>query len=191
MWADLGRALAALHAMPVPTGARWRRPNAMGDLDIEQIGAFWSTSLPEVARLLDRRCVLGEQMRALPPVFVHGDCHTENVTVADGALVFCDWQSAGIGRRSGDLAFLSVRATPAGVSVPPVLLDAYERNSSCDPLLLRRAVIAEELAILVFEWPNYAAFANAVGIARVQRRTRELARQWLRTEALTAEPPGA
>ena len=52
------------------------------------------------------------------------------------------------GADSGDL-----RATPSGTVVPPVLVDAYLENSPYDRHALERAMVAEELATFVFQWP--------------------------------------
>jgi aminoglycoside phosphotransferase (APT) family kinase protein len=126
MWADLGRDLAALHTMPLPPGDDWSRPDALLDAlaepDLDQIRTFWSS---ELAALTGRRAELADQIAALPPAFTHGDCHTDNIVHSNGELVFCDWQVCGIGRPTTDLALLSVRATPAGVTVPAKLVDAY------------------------------------------------------------------
>ena len=84
----------------------------------KKIRAFWAPVLPQLADLDSRRVELEDHVGALPPVFIHGDCHTDNIVHSAGSLVFCDWQAAGIGRAVSDLAFLSVRVTPAGVTVP-------------------------------------------------------------------------
>ena len=121
MWASLGRELATLHSMPLPKGTggnapmRYLRPWPT---------RTWKKSGPSghpCYRSLpidSRRVELEDQVGALPPVFIHGDCHTDNIVHSAGSLVFCDWQAAGIGRAVSDLAFLSVRVTPAGVTVP-------------------------------------------------------------------------
>ncbi|GAB2982749.1 hypothetical protein GCM10023080_056150 [Streptomyces pseudoechinosporeus] len=185
MWADLGRELAGLHSMPLPTEAEWTRPDALcedlADPDLEQINAFWASTLPQLPELLAHRAELGDQMDAVPPVFIHGDCHTDNLVYSRGAgsVVFCDWQAAGIGRPASDLAFLSVRATPAGTTVPQALIDAYVDSRPCERHTLQRALLAEELAVFLLLWPSFAAFNGALGIARVRRRTLELAERWL------------
>jgi aminoglycoside phosphotransferase (APT) family kinase protein len=185
MWADLGRELATLHSMPLPTGTDWNRPDALrealADPDLEEIYACWAPALPQLADLVAQRIELEDQIRALPPVFTHGDCHTDNIVHSAGSLVFCDWQEAGIGRPVSDLAFLSVRVTPAGVTVPRALVDAYLDNRPCERHALQRALVAEELAILVFLWPPFAAFNSLSGIARVRRRARELTGRWFET----------
>jgi aminoglycoside phosphotransferase (APT) family kinase protein len=188
-WAELGRALARLHDLAVPAGASWERPDALreglAEPDVDALRTFWSSSLPQLPELLARRDELWEQLAAVPPAFIHGDCHTENLPVRDGQLVFCDWQVTGLGRPTTDLAFVSVRAVPHGVVVPSVLLDAYLAGRCADPRALRRAVLAEELAFFVFLWPPYAVFHDAAAVARVRQRTRHLAERWL------AEPTAA
>jgi aminoglycoside phosphotransferase (APT) family kinase protein len=182
MWADLGRELAGLHSMPLPTGVNWSRPDALraalADPDMEQIHAFWAPTLPRLPELLARRGELEDQMDALPPVFIHGDCHTDNLVYSAGTVVFCDWQAAGIGRPASDLAFLSVRSTPAGTTVPQLLIDAYLDSRPCERRTLQRALLAEELAIFLLLWPSFATFNSPMGIACVRRRTLELAERW-------------
>lgn len=183
LWSELGCALARLHGMPVPSGADWDRPDpvreAMADPDVDSLRVFWSSSLPQLSEILARRVTLWEQLSALPPVFIHGDCHTENLPVLSGKLVFCDWQVSGLGRPTTDLAFLSVRAVPHGADVPSVFLEAYLAGRSDDPRMMRRAVVAEELAFFVFLWPPYAVFNDARAVARARQRTRRLAQRWL------------
>jgi aminoglycoside phosphotransferase (APT) family kinase protein len=183
MWAELGTELAALHSMPLPPGPHWTRSDAtmqaLADPDLERVDAFWAGTLPQLADVVADRTGLREATTALSPVFTHGDCHTGNLLHSAGSLVFCDWQAAGIGRPASDLAFVTVRAIPSGAVVPSALLDAYLINRPCDRRVLERALIAEELAVFVFLWPPYAAVNSPSGIARVVRRTRELARRWL------------
>jgi hypothetical protein len=166
MWASLGTALAALHGMPTPPGA----PAVLPPVD----QAFWAARVPS----LPDRAALEAAMNALPPVFTHGDCHTANLLHGPSGLVFCDWQSAGPGRPSADLAFPSVRATPSGAVVPPALLDAYLHARPVDRAVLTRAVLAEELATFLCLWPPYAPYNSAAGVARVVDRTRELTRNF-------------
>jgi Ser/Thr protein kinase RdoA (MazF antagonist) len=191
MWADLGQSLAKLHSMPPPGGPGWDRPdgvrNALADPDVARTNAFWAPSLPRLDEIISRRAELADEMNALPPVFVHGDCHTHNVVYAEGSLVFCDWQAAGLGRPVSDLAFPSVRAAPDGLAAPPALLDAYLATRPGQRDILERATLAEELATLVFLWPPYAEYNSPSGIAHVRHRTGELAARWLDTAALTGD----
>ncbi|MFD5318802.1 phosphotransferase family protein [Streptomyces sp. NPDC127098] len=183
MWARLGGQLAALHAMSPPVGGGWERPEplleALAAPVSREVGEFWAPSGPWLPAVLDCRAELRAAVGASPPAFVHGDCHTHNITHGAGGPVFCDWQSAGVGRAATDLAFLSVRATPSGVVVPRALVDAYLAGRAGDRRALERAVLAEELATLVFLWPPFAAFNDPEGIDRVRRRARRLAERFL------------
>jgi aminoglycoside phosphotransferase (APT) family kinase protein len=179
-WSRLGRALAELHTMPLPDWG-WTRPDtlrtALAAPDLDQIRAFWAPVLPALEPLLADRDGVLARLEAQPAAFVHGDCHTGNIVHADGGLVFCDWQSAGLGRAAADLAFLSVRATPSGAQIPSALIRDYlsQRSTDGDPAELEQAILLEELAVYVFEWPPYAAYNDSAGIARVQRRAQVLA----------------
>ena len=179
-WSRLGRDLARIHATPVPSEA-WARPDplapALSTPDLKQVRAFWTSALPTLESLLDNRDEILARLSEQPEAFLHGDCHTGNVLHADRGLAFCDWQSAGLGKASTDLAFLSVRATPAGVRIPPELVRDYlaHRSADHDPAELRVAILLEELAVYVFEWPPFAAYNDWVGVARVRRRARTLA----------------
>ena len=64
--------------------------------------------------------------------------------------------------------------------MPQTLVDAYLQHRPCERETLRSALLAEELAILVFLWPPYAVFNSQEGIARIRQRTRELAEHWRR-----------
>jgi Ser/Thr protein kinase RdoA (MazF antagonist) len=181
-WAKLGQHLAALHSIDLPDAPLWERPDplqaAMNAPDIGGIEAFWTPSLPGLAALLNATADLVAQLSTLPLAFTHGDCHTGNVVLAEDRLSFCDWQAAGIGRPVADLAFLSVRATPSGVVVPPDLVVTYAAHRSLDPAELRSVLIAEELAVLIFLWPPFAAHNSRAGVARIRSRARDLAQQW-------------
>lgn len=181
-WSRVGRDLAAIHTMPLPEG-EWTRPDPLGRAlaspDLDQIRAFWAPALPALDSLLEKRDAIVARLGAQPTVFVHGDCHTGNIMHSGRGLAFCDWQSTGLGRASADLAFLSVRAAPAGVRIPPALVRQYlaHRPIDGDPSEFRETVLLEELSVYVFEWPPYAAYNDAAGVARVQRRARALADQ--------------
>jgi Ser/Thr protein kinase RdoA (MazF antagonist) len=180
MWASLGRNLAALHGMRVPEAGNWGRPDALPEIiaapSPDEVNDFWADALPT---LMSLRAELQERIGLLPPVLVHGDCHLDNIVHGTSSPVFCDWQATGIGRPVSDLAFLSVRATPSGTAVPRVLVDAYLDNSPHDRRRLESALVAEELATLVFLWPPYATFNSPAGIERIRRRARDLADRFL------------
>lgn len=183
MWAKLGRDLAALHSMPPPADPRWTRPDglrkAIADPDLPAIEAFWGPVLPRLDEILTRRAELARRMEALPPVFIHGDCHTDNITHSRESLIYLDWQVAGIGRPGTDLTFLNVRAAPSGLTVPPELLNSYLDGRPAERRTLQPALLAEELAVYILQWPAFAAYNSPAGIDRVRRRTQALAEQWL------------
>jgi len=182
MWAWLGRDLAALHAMPVPAETRWARTDplqrALTQPVSEEVDAFWGASLPRYRQVTAGARDLLAAINALPRVFVHGDCHTDNLVPRHDYISFCDWPMAGIGRPTTDLAHLRVRAAPSGAMVPPALLDEYLRARPGMQGILERALVAEELAVFVFLWPPFAMFNDSAGIARVRTRTSHLADQW-------------
>ncbi|MFF5290173.1 phosphotransferase enzyme family protein [Paractinoplanes globisporus] len=182
MWAALGRDLAALHDMADLGGQPWTRPDhlreALAVPDLAVVEQFWGATLPRLADLISARTDLFDAMDALPAAFVHGDCHTGNIAVTGEGLTFLDWQMSGRGRPSTDLAFLNVRAAPAGVTPPPALTTAYVAHRGLDRRMVELAILAEELTIYVFEWPPFAAYNNSAGIERVRQRASRLARRW-------------
>lgn len=183
-WTSLGRDLACLHAVPVAgrdrSGRDWLL-KAMSEPVSDEVTKFWGEVLPELPELLASRDAMCAELTAQPEAFIHGDCHTGNIVHGPDGLVFCDWQSAGPGRATADLAHLSVRATPAGVTIPREMMTAYLDGSGGDAADLERALVPAELAVLVFQWPPYAAYNSQAGIERVHHRARLLARKWLGT----------
>jgi Ser/Thr protein kinase RdoA (MazF antagonist) len=177
----LGRDLAALHSVQV-AGQDWVRPDALLDTMSAPVSGtiakFWGGVLPGLRELLDSRRALREELASQPAVLVHGDCHTGNIVHAGDGLVFWDWQSTGLGRATSDLAMLGVRAAPAGIGVPRDAMKAYVNQRGCDVNELERALILEELAIFVFQWPPFADYNSRARIARVHDRTRDLAARW-------------
>lgn len=187
-WTTLGRDLAGLHSVSVAR-QDWPRPDLLLDAMSEPVSGavtrFWGDVLPTLPDLLASRDALCEELGSQPLVLVHGDCHTANIVHGADGLVFCDWQSTGAGRATSDLALLRVRAAPAGVTVPREMMTAYVNERGNDSRELARALILEELAIFVFQWPPFAVYNSPTGIRRVRDRTRHLARKWF---AMT--PPG-
>jgi aminoglycoside phosphotransferase (APT) family kinase protein len=182
MWTTLGRDLAALHDMADPAEPAWIRPDhlraALAEPDLVAVERFWGATLPRLGDLISARGDLANAMDALPAVFVHGDCHTGNIAVTGESLSFLDWQMAGSGRPGTDLAFLNVRAAPAGVTSPAELTAAYLRHRDVDRRLLELALLAEELAVYIFQWPPYAAYNAPAGVERVRARASRLTTRW-------------
>jgi aminoglycoside phosphotransferase (APT) family kinase protein len=188
-WAALGRDLAGLHAVPVAgldwSGEDWSGQDslleALSEPVSEEVTWFWGDVLPELPELLASRDAMRAELAAQPEAFIHGDCHTGNIVHGPDGLVFCDWQSARLGRATADLAHLSVRATPAGVTIPREMMTAYLDGRGGDAADLERALVLAELAVFVFQWPPYAIYNSQAGIERVHSRAHLLARKWLDT----------
>jgi Ser/Thr protein kinase RdoA (MazF antagonist) len=183
-WTSLAVDLARLHGATVPAPDRWnddRSPvHALKEPNMPVIEEFWREDLGSLFDvIIERRELLEQEVLQAGECFVHGDCHTENILREDGALVWIDWQAAGIGNPARELAFLDVRATPSGARIPPELLATYCRERDKDRARMRGSVIAAELGIFIFEWPPYASFNAPDGIRHVRRRTRDLAEQWI------------
>jgi aminoglycoside phosphotransferase (APT) family kinase protein len=144
------------------------------------VEGFWREDLGSLLdAIIESRDLLEREIPQAGECFVHGDCHTENILREDGALVWIDWQSAGIGNPARELAFLNVRTTPSGAVIAPESLAYYCNQRDINLERMERSVIAAELAIFIFEWPLYASFNTPAGIRHVRRRTRYLAEQWI------------
>lgn len=180
-WTVLGRELARLHATPVtvPEMGPDYLLKLISEPPPDQVRQFWSPALPDLPDLLAARHRMSAEIAGQPTGFVHGDCHTGNIVHGAHGLVFCDWQSFGIGRATADLVHLSVRATPSGATLSPALISAYTQAQGTEIESIERALIPAELAVLIFQWPQYAAYNSQVGIERVRERARLLASNWL------------
>lgn len=64
------------------------------------------------------------------------------------------------------------------MTAPPDLLDGYLAGRPTDRRALELALVAGELAVLVFQWPPFARFNSAAGNERIRRRARVLCDQW-------------
>ncbi|MFT4166927.1 MAG: phosphotransferase [Microlunatus sp.] len=181
-----GRSRTAAHRTPVPAGSQWRRPSwlagTLAQPDRTAAQEFWSRAdEPELlAPILDNTAALWKAIKAPADCFLHGDCHTDNILIDDNELVWTDWQGAGAGNPSVELAFPSIRATPAGAVLPQAeMIRRYALTRGLDENELSRAVLAAELSIFLFVWPEYARYNTEVGIDRVHERVQDLARRWL------------
>lgn len=181
-WAALAVDLAALHSTPIPDDWPGRAGPRVGDDEIAASVGYWRGGpLGALLRgILDDPSVLLVQADQQHRCFGHGDCHTDNVLLDGGGLVWVDWQQAGPTGPSWELAFPAVRATPSGV-VPPMadLLGRYAVRRGLDLADLARSVLAAELWTWLYAWPPFAAFQTPAGERHVHRRVAELARRWL------------
>ncbi|WP_114854578.1 phosphotransferase family protein [Brachybacterium sp. YJGR34] len=148
--------------------------------DCDGSTAFWRDLSPA----LDE--VLAAVRESVPPLldrgaFVHGDLHLDNVLASGDDLRIVDWQQCGAGSAAADLAFVDVRLAPAGRAAPDAFLAAYAAAGGEDLSKLRRATALIELATYLLVWPPFAAYNGREGVARVRRRTADLAR-WALTE---------
>jgi hypothetical protein len=187
-WLALAVDLARLHGTAVPEPDRWKEHwsplQVLRAPDMPVVEGFWREDLgSSLDAIIESRELLEQEILQAGECFVHGDCHTENILREDGALVWIDWQGAGIGNPARELAFLHARATPSGARIPPEVLASYCRDRDKDLERMRRSVIAAELSIFIFEWPPYASFNTPAGIRRVRRRTRDLAERWIELAA--------
>lgn len=185
-WLSLADDLAQLHQTPVPAGSEWRRPSWLADTlhrpDLAATQEFWSCpGEPELlAPILSETAALWEAIEVPAECFLHGDCHTDNILINDNELVWTDWQGAGAGNPGVELAFPSIRATPAGALLPQgEMIRRYATTRGLGEADLSRAVLAAELSIFLFVWPEYARYNNEFGIDRVHQRVQYLARRWL------------
>lgn len=179
-WSLLASELARLHESDIPDPGRWRIQESPLHALIApvspQVEDFWRNDLSSgVGAVINARDLLIQKITEAGESFVHGDFHTENILFETGDHIWIDWQSTGMGSPAREIAFLSVRMTPGGAQLPQEFLSLYCRERNLDLGALQTSVLAAELGILLFEWPQYAGFNSAEGNQRVRLRTRELA----------------
>ena len=163
-----------------------RRPSwlaaTLHNPDLTAAQALWTwPGEPELlAPILATPAALHDAISLTADCFLHGDCHTDHFLIDQHQLVWTDWQGAGAGNPAAELAFPSVRATPAGATLPQhEMIDRYARARGLDATQLGRATLAAELAIFLLTWPEYAAYNTKIGVERVHQRVQDLARTWL------------
>lgn len=133
--------------------------------------------LETVLGALDR---LHDAVSSGPTSFVHGDCHPGNVLLtAEGTLLLVDWQAAHVGPSVGDVAFALTRAAAVATNIPrEQVLDAYSAAAGTDPAPVRRAITAQQLLILVEQYPEFAAFLGPDEITALRSTFDALLEQW-------------
>lgn len=184
-WLELASQLAALHSAPLPSDVSWLDtpwlPRTLDRPPIDSAEAYWSTTVAghQVRQVLRAPAALGAAVAALPGCLLHGDCHVGNLLAEGSHLVWADWQVVGVGSPAVDLAFLWSRAYADGADPPyGAMVDAYAARRGIDRDLLRRALIAAELGVLLFGWPAYAARRTRAERDRLTRRLAHLVERW-------------
>lgn len=185
-WVDLATTLGELHSngcgmpgLPPPVDAVIPR-------SAEELRGFarqlWSgqgdaNRLEAVFGTLDQ---LHEVVSNGPASFVHGDCHLGNIVLTDdGKPLLVDWQSAHVGPSAADVAFALTRAAADSGSIPrDRVIDAYSAAAGFDPATVHRAVTAQQLLILVEQYPEFAAFLGHDEIAGLRRTFDVLLEEW-------------
>lgn len=177
-WLALVDLLVVLHSSAISSQELWRRPPAeVLAVDDPAVLSFFAD--PHDRELLQRVTSDGRlnDNDPLDEVFVHSDCHVDNVLLDDtGELVLTDWQECGFGDPAGDLAFALVRAWPTGAR-PPVeaMVTRYAQRRGLDRHAVARAVAGHELRAIALQFPSYAAFLSDESAERLRVRFRELA----------------
>lgn len=186
LWIDLATMLGEMHGaargipgLPPPVDAVVPR-------SAEELSAFarqlWSgpgdaARLETVLGALDR---LRDVVADGPTSFVHGDCHLGNVVLTDdGKPLLVDWQSAHVGPSAADVAFALTRAAAGTASIPrDQVIDAYSAAAGTDPAPVHRAVTAQQLLILVEQYPEFATFLGPDDVESLRRTFDVLLQDW-------------
>ncbi|MEQ4208880.1 aminoglycoside phosphotransferase family protein [Actinopolymorpha sp. B9G3] len=190
-WLLAAGQLAALHSTVVPDRPRWRT----GDSWLQRLLAkpptravvdYWdSTPAAAAARrgLADTEA-LARAINALPECLVHGDCHADNLLQDDGDIIWIDWQGVHIGNPAGDLSFLWSRANADGATLPrDAMLAEYLSHRPVDALLMRRSLIANELALSLYGWPEYGHLHTPDERQQITQRVIDLEHAWQESPA--------
>lgn len=157
--AAMGRALAALHAMPITTTAIIEPVTTVDHLrpKLENLCARFPG---EAASLRSEFDALEREAAHLPAVssFVHGDFGPANLLWRSGHIVVLDFDHCGRGDPALDLGNLLTQLLRMTVRKPhrlrdfasarAVVLDAYQRSSPPDPTLDRRIEWYERAILL-------------------------------------------
>lgn len=190
-WLELARQLASLHSTPLPDDVSWLDTPWLERIfdrpPVDSAETYWSTTeaAHHVRQVLRTPAALGAAVAVVPGCLLHGDCHVGNLLGGGSRLVWADWQVVGLGSPAVDLAFLWSRAYADGANPPyQAMLDAYAARRGIDRDLLRRALIAAELGVLLFGWPAYAARRTRAERDRLTRRLIHLLERWYSTGAV-------
>ncbi|WP_077490229.1 macrolide 2'-phosphotransferase [Sinomonas mesophila] len=174
---DIGRALAAIHALPqglvdradlpVYTANEFRQ-RRLNELD----QAATTGKIPPVLLRRWEQAMEDVTMWRFHPTVVHGDLHEDNLLVDDDRVTaVTGWTDLRIGDPADDIAWLVASNEPAFVDA---VLAAYHeaRTEPVDPQLARRAALAAEFALA-----QYLVKALALGDAESAKDGEEMLAQ--------------
>ena len=183
-WLELTRQLAALHAttppQPQQPAASWIREVLQHPPTQTAVEYWTSTAAREVPLLLGEITALATAFDEVPDGFIHGDCHVDNLLRHESRIIWADWQAYGLGNPAGEVAFLWSRAHADGAEIPyDAMIREYTTTRAISPATFPRAVLAAEIGILLFGWPQYAHYRNKATQHRLTARLRLLSDQWL------------
>lgn len=184
-WLEVARQMAVLHSIPLPAEDPWADTpwlrQALDQPPVSIAEDFWSgtDAADSIGPVLNASGALAEAVRATPDTFLHGDCHVDNLLRDGSQIVWADWQAAGAGSPASELAFLWSRAHADGADLPyDAMLREYVEHREVDPALLRRSLVAAEIGILLFGWPEYAAYRTQNERQRITHRLVQLIADW-------------
>lgn len=107
----LGRAIAHLHRVPVPSGAALGPFGRLASRRILGSAAVVGAARPDVGARVDAlaRALVATRPPDARPCLLHGDCHPKNALVADDAVALIDLDQAGVGAAAADVGSLLAR----------------------------------------------------------------------------------
>jgi hypothetical protein len=110
----------------------------------------------------------------IPYSVCHGDFHPDNFLLREGELLLCDWQSVGIGRGIGDVAFFISRGKDMGLRMDPDILisayhDALREHTGMDVCIqdLRRYAAISEFMVSFRHWAEYLQESSTKRVMRI------------------------
>ena len=190
---DIGRALAAIHALPQSIVDRADLPvytaNEFRQRRLNELDQAATTGkIPPVLLRRWEQAMEDVTMWRFHPTVVHGDLHEDNLLVDDDRVTaVTGWTDLRIGDPADDIAWLVASNEPAFVDA---VLAAYHdaRTEPVDPQLARRAALAAEFALA-----QYLVKAIALGDAESAKDGEDMLAQLaedIEAHEAAAESPG-
>lgn len=185
-WIDLATTLGELHSIGSEVLGLPAPVDALNSRSAEELRGFarqlWNgpADANRIRTVLDARDRLHEVVTNGFASFVHGDCHLGNVALSDdGRPLLVDWQSAHVGPSAADVAFALTRAAADSGSIPrDLVIDTYSAAADIDPAAVHRTITAQQLLILVEQYPEFAAFLGPDEVAGLRRAFDVLLEEW-------------